>query len=234
VATSAIAYDFEQAKLPGRTGWTTQSLTNTFQSDLLRGFNLSLTHDLWQGTVGTDSADFDPFLQSMNASFAVTGNTFRSLLSLVGLAGAAPDTVRRTEEPSVPTSYVADVGRRRSGSFYSSEQVPGTRGRGFTANVNYSLSRVRADTTRPAQQNIGFSTAFSPTPLWSLSWSAQYNVTDSKFESQVIRLERDLHEWRASFNFVRNANGNVAFFFSIYLTALPDLKFDYDQTTIRR
>jgi hypothetical protein len=93
---------------------------------------------------------------------------------------------------------------------------------------------VRADTTRPAQQNIGFSTAFSPTPLWSLSWSAQYNVTDSKFESQVIRLERDLHEWRASFNFVRNANGNVAFFFSIYLTALPDLKFDYDQTTIRR
>ena len=83
----------------------------------------------------------------------------------------------------------------------------------------------------PGQQNLGFSTGFSPTPFWTLSWSSQYNITDTKFESQVVRLERQLHEWRAGFNFVRNANGNFAFYFSIYLTDLPDLKFDYNQTT---
>jgi hypothetical protein len=33
---------------------------------------------------------------------------------------------------------------------------------------------------------------------------------------------------------VRNANGNVAFYFSIFLTDLPQLKFDYDQTTLGR
>ena len=84
------------------------------------------------------------------------------------------------------------------------------------------------------EQSLGFSTNFSPTPFWSLSWSSQFNITDSKFESQVVRLERELHDWRAGFNFVRNANGNFAFYFSIYLTDLPDLKFDYNQTTFER
>jgi hypothetical protein len=67
-----------------------------------------------------------------------------------------------------------------------------------------------------------------------VSWQTQYNITDKRFESHVVRLERDLHEWRAAFNFVRNANGNVAFYFSIFLTDLPQLKFDYDQTTLGR
>jgi len=58
-----------------------------------------------------------------------------------------------------------------------------------------------------------------------------YSITNGTFESQVVRLERDLHEWRAGFNFVRNPSGTFAIYFSIYLTDLPDLKFDYDQTT---
>jgi hypothetical protein len=84
------------------------------------------------------------------------------------------------------------------------------------------------------QQNLGFSTNFSPTPFWALSWSSQYNITGSRFESQSVRLERQLHEWRAGFSFVRNANGNFAFSFSIYLTDLPDLKFDYNQSTFEQ
>jgi hypothetical protein len=136
----------------------------------------------------------------------------------------------------VPTSYVVDPGRRnRPSSFYNTGQVPFSRaGRGFSANFNYSLSRTReipGVAPQVDQQSLGFSTNFSPTPFWSLSWSSQYNITGGKFESQVVRLERELHDWRAGFNFVRNANGNFAFYFSIYLMALPELKFDYNQTT---
>jgi hypothetical protein len=80
-----------------------------------------------------------------------------------------------------------------------------------------------------SQSNIGFNTTFSPTPLWGVSWSTQYNVTAGTFESQIIRLERELHEWRAGFNFVRNPNGNVSLFFSISLTDLPAMKLDYNQ-----
>jgi hypothetical protein len=234
ISTSQLTYDFEQAKEPGRTGWTTESITNSLLSDLLPGFNLSLTHDLWNGPVGTDEADFDPFLQSVSASFSLSGNTFRSIGSLFGLASREPSG--RREDEVVPPSYVAETGRRtRPGSFYSTSQAPlRASGRAFTAAFNYSLTRTRPDPDGPAAedtQNLGFSTSFSPTPFWALSWSTQYNITDNEFESHVVRLERDLHEWRAGFNFVRNANGNFAFYFSIYLTDLPDLKFDYDQTT---
>ncbi len=131
---------------------------------------------------------------------------------------------------------MAQSGRRaRPGSFYSTTQAPLRRSRAGVLGQFQLQSRPQsADPGRPTtpdRQSLGFSTNFSPTAFWSLSWSSQYNITDGKFESQVVRLERDLHEWRASFNFIRNPNGNFAFYFSIYLTDLPELKFDYDQTT---
>jgi Tat protein translocase TatC len=234
VNTSAITYDFEQAKKPGRTGWVTPTLSNSFLSDLLPQFTLNITHDLWRGQVGSDTAKFAPFLSNVGASFAISENTLRALGSIFGLGGKSGS--RRDQD--VPSSYVADGGRRRRpNSFYNTGQVPfAGAGRGFSANFNYSLSRRRPLEGEPRedQQNLGFSTNFSPTPFWSLSWSAQYNITGGQFESQVVRLERQLHDWRAGFNFVRNANGNFAFYFSIYLMDLPDLKFDYNQTTFER
>jgi sec-independent protein translocase protein TatC len=232
ISTSGVTYDFEQAKEPGRSGWVTDALTNSFLSDLLPGFNLSLTHDLFEGAVGTDAARFDPFLQNVSANFSVSGNTFRSIASMFGLGSKKNEPGRRDE--TVP-AYVAESGRRaRTGSFYSPSQAPFRSGRAFTASFNYSLSRTRPDPLQPPTpetQSLGLNTSFSPTPFWSLSWSTQYNITGGKFESHVVRLERELHEWRAGFNFVQNANGNFAFYFTIYLTDLPDMKLDYDQTT---
>ena len=126
--------------------------------------------------------------------------------------------------------------RARPGSFYSSTQAPlrPGGGQGFTASFNYSLAKTRPVPNQPAppeDQNLGLTMSFSPTPFWSLSWSTQYDITGGTFESHVVRLERDLHEWRAGFNFVRNPSGTFAIYVSIYLTDLPDLKFDYDQTT---
>ena len=238
INTSPISYDFEQAGKPGRTGWVTDAITNSFLSDLLPQFTLSMTHDLWRGDVGTDTAKFVPFLSSVSASFGISSNTLRAIGSIFGLGGKGASRTSRGEEEE-PGGYVGDIGRRRRpSSFYNTGQVPfSSGGRSFSANFNYTLSRTRpipGFTAPPSQQNLGFSTSFSPTPFWSLSWSSQYNITDTKFESQVVRLERVLHEWRAGFNFVRNANGNFAFYFSIYLTDLPDLKFDYNQTTFER
>ncbi len=241
VSTSQLSYDLEQAKLEGRTGWITPFITNSFLSDLLPGFSVSLTHDLWRGTVGSDTAHFDPFLAQASAGFALSSRTFRSIGSFFGLLG------RRESEPGEPDNArlpARGPDLRRPGSpgqLYNTDQLPLTgNGRGFNATVNYSLTRRRPlDAANPlpgesGTQSIGLATIFSPTPFWSASWQTQYNVTDKRFESHVLRLERDLHEWRAAFNFVRNANGNVAFYFSIFLTDLPQLKFDYDQTTLSR
>jgi Tat protein translocase TatC len=242
IQTSPLQYDFEQAKLPGKTGWRTKSMTNQFQSDLLPGFNLSLTHDLWNGDVGSDTSHFSPFLQSVTASFAISGGTVKSVLGLFGLGGKRDST--GSKEPP-PPSYIASQNRfGRPPTFFGAgaDQTVGVgTNHRFTANFNYSLSRQRPlrnpppNTIAPkTQQSLGFSTAFAPTAFWSVSWSTQYNITDRKFESQVVRLERVLHEWRAGFNFLRNPNGNFAFYFSVYLSDLPDIKFDYNQTSIER
>ncbi|MBA3316681.1 MAG: twin-arginine translocase subunit TatC [Gemmatimonadales bacterium] len=235
INTSPLSYDFEQAKQPGRTGWVTDAITNSFLSDLVPGFSLSLSHDLWEGQVGTDTARFDPFLQRMDASFAISENTLRAVGSIFGLGGKGDTNARRSDR-DIPT-YIAQSGRgARPGSFYNSSETPlrPGAGRAFTASFNYSLSRIRPVAGQPApetDQNLGLNMSFSPTPFWSLSWSTQYDITQGTFEGQVIRLERDLHEWRAGFNFVKNPSGTFAIYFSIYLTDLPDLKFDYDQTT---
>jgi len=226
IATSPMSYDIEQAKLPGRTGWTTQTLTNSFQSDLLPGFNLAVTHDLWKGNVGYDSSAFHFALQQVNLSFAMSAATFAPLLRLFGMKTVAPGSA---PEPALG-GFVANTFRPvRPGPEAIYGYSPGNTplGRAFRANVSYTF--LKDQNTGASQSNISFNTTFAPTPLWGVSWSTQYNVTAGTFESQIIRLERELHEWRAGFNFVRNPNGNVSLFFSISLTDLPAMKLDYNQ-----
>ncbi|HEU5171507.1 MAG TPA: twin-arginine translocase subunit TatC [Gemmatimonadales bacterium] len=231
INTSAITYDFEQAKKPGQNGWRTQTLTNSVLSDLVPGFNLSLTHDLWRGQAGSDTADFDPFLSSLQTNFTLTENTFRAIGSVFGL-GRGKDRERRPDG-------AVDAGARgptQPSAFFSGNQGALPRGP-FQVRVSYTLSRTRQIEGReptPARKNLRFSTGFSPTRYWAVSWDAQYNLTEHRFESHQVRLQRDLHEWRAAFNFTRNANGNFAVFFSIFLTDLPELKFDYNQSTFER
>jgi sec-independent protein translocase protein TatC len=231
--TSPVTYDFEQAKEPGMTGWATQTLTNTFQTDLIPNFNMNVTHDLWEGRVGSDTSRFKPFLASATANFGLTGRTVQAFLSVLGLADdpGAPD-------PNQPQTvdYQDQRGYGRT-TYNSPEALRGGGRQPFNAGLNYTLTRARpipGITSAPDRQNLGIRTTFSPTPFWTVSWNTQYNITDKKFESQVLRLERDLHKWRARFEFVRNPNGNFAFYFSVYLTSLPDVKIDYDQSTITR
>ncbi len=241
IATSPLSYDFEQAKQPGRTGWRTQTITNTFQSELVPGFNLSLTHDLWRGTAGSDTAQFNLFLTNVSASFAVSGATFRGLAAALGLGGKTADSGAKRKEEPPPTSYAGSLGRSGRSSFYNTDQAflgGGSRGR-FTASFNYQLQRSRPDPTATgvvpsSRQSLGIQTSFSPTRFWNVSWRTQYNITDKRFESNVVTLTRDLHEWRAGFDFSRSPNGNFAFFFHIALTDLPEIKFDYNQTTLQR
>jgi Tat protein translocase TatC len=252
LSTSAVSFDFEQAKEIGRTGWATQALTNSFQSQLIPGFQLSVTHDLWAGQVGIDTSKFDPFLSNVQTNLSLTSATFRSIGALLGLA-SNKGPIRPTAAPPIAT---AGPQRFRPGSFSSFNAAAPTAGRGLTANLTWSLSRQRPNGgatvvdpvdpndpfggipillpgTATTQSSIGINTSFSPTAFWSVSWSTQYNATLGRFESQQLQLTRDLHDWRAQFNFVKSANGNYALYFSVFLLSLPDLKFDYNQTTLQ-
>ncbi len=237
INTSPLQYDFEQAKKEGENGWRTQTMTNSFLSDLLPGFNLSVTHDLWRGRAGSDTSDFDPFLTSLQTNFTLSENTFRAIGSIFGLRGRRDDG-RRDDGPrgDAERGVGQPVGPTQPSAFFSGNQQPVARGP-FQVRVSYTVSRTREIEGRepiPARKDLRFSTGFSPTRYWALYWDAQYNLTEKRFESHQVRLQRDLHEWRAAFNFTRNANGNFAVFFSIFLTDLPELKFDYNQSTFER
>lgn len=249
IQTSSVTYDFEQAKLEGRTGWATQTLSNSFTSDLLPGFTLSTTHDLWAGRAGYDTTRFDPFLQNISARFSISANTVRSIAALVGL-GAAPPPAGEEQQAVDREDAIQPIGTATGPPTRLDprlDAVPTMRGggggAGFRADITYDDRRTRpsgeeeTDTfnrTPSTNRSLGFAVRFSPTESWSVSWNTQYNLTTHEFGQHVLRLDRDLHRWRATFAFLRAPNGNFAFNFFISLTDQPEIKFQYDQRTVRQ
>jgi len=246
INTSGIGYNFEQAKQAHHTGWQTSTLSNTFLSDLVPGFQLSITHDLWKGQVGTDSAKFSPFLQNLSASFTVTPATLQGLGRLLGLRP-------KPAPPPAPDTTAGAQGAGRSDDFRSYQG--GTRtpygpggpgmglgvgglggGRGFTLSVAFSSTRSRTDTTPqlrhvPGRQTTTMNLSFSPTRNWSATWYTSYDFATRQFADHSLTFQRNLRRWRAAFSFHKTATGSFSFTFNITLTDQPDIKFDYDQNT---
>jgi hypothetical protein len=245
VQTTGMEYDFEQAKEEGRNGWRTQSMTNSLTSDLLRGFNLRFTHDLWDGQVGYDTTAFDPFLQSVAASFSISGRTFVNLAKALfgGEPLEAPDPEDVTPADSLEDEFFTAPPSMVAGrTFQSTESIAGrgARGRGFQASIRYNERRTREDgqqatsSTSGPNRTVGLTMSFSPTRNWGLQWTTDYNLTTKEFGSNALRFERDMNRWRATFAFVQAPNGNFAFNFFVQLLDLSELKFNYDQRSVNR
>ncbi|MBI4420058.1 MAG: twin-arginine translocase subunit TatC [Gemmatimonadetes bacterium] len=245
--TSALDYDFEQAKQPGKSGWRTASISNQFTSDLLPGFSLSTSHDLWRGPVGDDTTRFSPFLTQVSARFSVSGSTLRGLAALLtGRTLGPPGPGARPDSTGlpVPGGPLGGPFARVPGSL---DRLPTTNApagrRPLTTAITFNDQRVRfpsdsaAAAARPEQRGnrtMGLNVAFSPSPGWTVSWDTQYNFTTKEFGQHLLKLDRDLRRWHATFAFVKAPNGNFAFDFFITLLDQPDIKFQYDQRTVRR
>lgn len=80
----------------------------------------------------------------------------------------------------------------------------------------------------PAQVNAQSSLSFHITERWGAQWSSTYDFTRKEFASQIFTLTREMHDWNATFAFMRAPNGNFTFNFHIALKAQPDFKFDWD------
>ena len=240
IQTSPFVYNVEQAKEVGRTGFSTQTISNQLTSDLLPGFTLSMTHNLWDGPVGFDTTSFNLFFQTVSARFSISGRTFESIAAALGgrdvpepeeVVGGRPEDII---EPVTPMGTGLGQSTRLD-PFLDRTQAGGVRrGRGLQASITYDQRRFRDDADLPVAlqqgtQTVGLTLAFSPTPNWAVSWATQYNVNQKDFGQHVVRFDRDLHRWRATFAFTKAPNGNFAFSFFITLTDEPDIKFNYDQ-----
>ncbi len=85
----------------------------------------------------------------------------------------------------------------------------------------------------PPTASLGSNISFPLTEKWSASWQTTYDFERHEFASHIVSLQRDLHDWMATFAFTQSPNGNFAFNFFIALKAEPDLKFTYNRGTYR-
>ncbi|HEX6599326.1 MAG TPA: putative LPS assembly protein LptD [Gemmatimonadaceae bacterium] len=85
----------------------------------------------------------------------------------------------------------------------------------------------------PNTTTLGGQMSFNITDHWAASWQTQYDFENRDFATQIVSLQRDLHDWRAIFAFTQSPNGSFAFNFLISLKAEPDLKFDYRKATYK-
>jgi len=88
--------------------------------------------------------------------------------------------------------------------------------------------------SRVGQQQLNTNLSFRPTDKWQANWTTAYDLVSHQFGQHYVRLERDLHRWRATFSFAKSSNGNFAFSFSVVFVDLQKIKFDYEQQTLQQ
>ncbi len=251
LSTSAIAYDWVRAREEGF-GFTRTTLENSMRSDLLRGFSVRITHDLFEtpdaaGEEIESTPRFSPHLSGVNASFSVDNDSW--LFRTLGLggdpeaeeeedAGVADTLEMDADEGLVGADDDRLVADERGGQLgllggergRGAGEAPGMGGAGdWSASLTYSLLRPRDEAIRDRNQMIQGTLRFQPTAGWSVNWRTGYSVTDREFSDHVVTLTRDLHRWQANFDFVKVQNGNFSLQFRVSLRDNPDLKVEYEQ-----
>ncbi|HEY0303634.1 MAG TPA: putative LPS assembly protein LptD, partial [Longimicrobiales bacterium] len=242
LTTDAVVYDFVAERELGR-GIQTQSITNSINSDLLRGLQLSVTHELFRDVdtiFNSAGREFDPHLQRISASWSLSNNSW--LFRALGLAREtkAPPQTGSTETPTpegpeggpAPGPQYGIIGNRDRAE---ERQQPRSRGTVGTWNASFNLSIERprenaaSDIARDGNEMLTTNFSFQPTEMWNVRWSTGYSFSEKEFTDHILTFTRQMHDWDANFDFVKAQNGNFSFQFRVSLRANPDLKFDYHQ-----
>ena len=144
---SPLTWDFERARhVKGGSGFATDRLDLSVRSDLLPGFDVGVGYSLFQGSVLSDSAIFSPYLESVRASFSLGAGS--GIGSLLGKLFGGPDVADRdtTARPGTASQRsaqnVGSAGMAGQSIRGSSLAIPN--GKGFDAQVSFSLSQQRA------------------------------------------------------------------------------------------
>jgi hypothetical protein len=238
-----LDYDFVRAQEGDhwQDGFTTEQLSHSIRSDLIKGLTLSIGHDFFEVTrpVQYDTIDirpksrFAPRLRTVSANFSLDSDSW--IFRALGLAGGReeapapePAAADSAAEGGLPVGGGSVLGRT-VGNSGGNSMGAGAVG-SWRADFRYSLQRPPASAIgMKSRQQLQASVRFQPTEKWQVSWSTAYDFTEHEFSDHILSLTRDLHRWQANFDFLKAPNGNFLFQFRVNLIDNPDIKLDYDQ-----
>jgi hypothetical protein len=142
---SALEYDFERARATGNTGFATERFNYSVRSDLVPGLDVTVEYSLFEGSLLSDTARFDPYREGVRATLSLGragggGPLARVWAWITGEPMLAPrDTSPATQPSATPlasTSLLA-AGRTRM----ALTEVP--QGRGFQATLSVTSATPR-------------------------------------------------------------------------------------------
>jgi hypothetical protein len=248
ISTSALVYDFVRARQDS-SALTTTTITNQIASDLIRGLNLTITHDIWEdieSTVpGGRTREFSPHLSQVSTGFSLNSNSWLFRLLRIGSSDSLPTAGPMPMNPdSIQGGPPVDRTRGELGVLGTTRRdavgTPAGSVGAWNAQFNYTLTRPRQ---LPGQVPNNFSSQdnsmmrmtfqFQATENWQVNWQTAYSFSTSEFTDHTLQLTRRLHDWDANFNFVKSQNGNFVFNFGVHLRANPDIKVDYSQSDLQ-
>ena len=141
-----LSWDFERARVTGRTGLTNERFGFTARSDLLPGLDFGATYSLFQGSILSDTSRFKPYREEVRASFSINRqrNPFAALYRVFGRA--VPVTAPELE-------HAQEIEGDRHARQAAAQHVGGTSGRTasydvsnaeeWSASFTFSSSRQR-------------------------------------------------------------------------------------------
>jgi hypothetical protein len=245
VNTSALIYDFVRARQDSTALLTTQ-ISNDIQSDIIRGLNFRVTHDIWRDIESGEGVpagrEFSLHLSQVSTSFSLNSNSWLFRLLRIGgsdslpTAGPLPqqaDTIQGGPPVDRTRSELGMIGTTRR----DAEGTPHGAVGAWTAMFNYSLTRPREQQEQEFRSQessmMRMTFQFQATENWQVNWQTAYSFSTSEFTDHTLQLTRRLHDWDANFNFVKSQNGNFVFTFGVHLRANPDIKLDYSQSDLQ-
>ncbi len=147
---SPVTWDFERARVTGKTGFATESMDFSFRSDLLPSFDAGVSYSLFQGNLLSDSAVFSPYLTSVRAGFNLGAKS--GISTLLGRLFGGPNTELPRDTlasgPAAQQQLAAQQSQRMYGQGSAGQSIRGAavdvpQGRGFEAQLSFSLSQQR-------------------------------------------------------------------------------------------
>jgi hypothetical protein len=145
---SPLMYDFERKRKTGRSGFATDRMNISMNSELLPGFSFDMGYSLFEGSVLSDTARFSPFRESVSASLQLTPNSalVRWVSRLLGIQRA--DTTARRDDAggyqgSIGAGQMQGSGQQIAGAGMRQQLAAVPVGRGFDASISLSANRQR-------------------------------------------------------------------------------------------